>query len=287
MDNQKIVISCDSTCDLSPELLQKYDIKVMPLYVVMNDKTFKDGVDIQPDEIYKYRKETGRLPKTAAANMNDFYNFFKQYTDEGHSVIHINISSDMSITHNNARNAAEQLENVYVVDSKNLSTGSGLLVLKAAELRSEGHGAKEIYDHLNELKQRVDASFIVDTLEYLHLGGRCSAVAMLGANLLKLKPCIEVKNGVMGVGKKYRGNLKNVLLEYTQHRLADANNIETDRIFITHSGIDQEIINAVEGKIRELIDFKEILVTRAGCTISAHCGPNTLGVLFVRKSPVV
>lgn len=286
MENQKIIISCDSTCDLSPELLQKYDIKVTPLYVIMNDKTYKDGVDIRPDDIYKYRKETGKLPTTAAVNMNDFYNFFKQFTDEGYSVVHINISSDMSITHNNARNAAGQFENVYAVDSKNLSTGSGLLVLKAAELRAEGLDAKAIYDHLNELRQRIDASFIVDTLEYLHLGGRCSAVAKLGANLLKLKPCIEVKNGVMGVGKKYRGRLMNVLLEYTQHRLENADDIEFDRIFITHSGIDQEIIDAVHKKVHELIPFKEALVTRAGCTISVHCGPNTLGILFVRKSPV-
>lgn len=286
MESQKIVISCDSTCDLSPELVQKYDIKIMPLYIVMDDKAYKDGVDIRPDDIYKYRNQAGKLPKTAAANMSDFFEFFKKYTDDGYSIVHINISSEMSATHNNARNAAAQLENVYVVDSKNLSTGSGLLVLKAAELKNSGHDAKSIYESLIEIRERVDASFVVDTLEYLHLGGRCSSVAKLGANLLRLKPCIEVKNGVMGVGKKYRGRLINTLLEYVENRLSDKNDIEDERIFITHSGISQEIIDAVHQKVQQLIPFKEVIVTRAGCTISVHCGPNTLGILFVRKSPL-
>ncbi len=288
MENQKkVLISCDSTCDLSPELLERFSIALNPLFVVMNGKTLRDGVDVYPDDIYAYYKTTGEIPKTTAANTEDFLAYFKPFVEQGYAVVHFTISSSMSATFNNARLAAAELEDVYVIDSKCLSTGAGLEVLKADELAADGVDARSIASYASSMWERVDASFVIDSLEYLHKGGRCSSVAALGANLLRLKPCIEVKNGVMGVGKKYRGRYEDVLLEYAAARLADGEDIDTDRVFVTHAGCRQEVVNRVADKVRELLPFKEVLVTRAGCSVSVHCGPNTLGVLFVRKSPII
>lgn len=286
-DQKKVLISCDSTCDLSPELLERFSVALNPLFVVMNGKTLRDGVDVYPDDIYAYYENTGEIPKTTAANMEDFIQYFKPFVEQGYAIVHFTISSSMSATFNNARMAAAELEDVYVIDSKCLSTGAGLEVLKAAELAADGVDARSIASYVSSMWERVDASFVVDSLEYLHKGGRCSSVAALGANLLRLKPCIEVKNGVMGVGKKYRGRYEDVLLEYVAARLADADDIETDRVFVTHAGCRQEIVDRVADRVRELIPFKEVLVTRAGCSVSVHCGPNTLGVLFVRKTPIL
>lgn len=282
----KIKLTCDSTCDFSEELLARYNITVRPLFVTIDAESKKDGVEIKPDDIYNYYEETGKLPKTAAANMADYMDFFEENMEEDTDIIHFNLSSSMSVTGNNARMAAEEYDNVYVVDTANLSTGSALLVLKAADLIEQGLSAKEIVEEIEKIKPCVDASFIVDNLEYLHKGGRCSTVAALGANVLRLKPCIEVKGGAMGVGKKYRGRLDAVLKSYVADRLADAENIELDRVFVTHSGCRQEIIDQVVEQVKETLPFKEVFVTRAGCTISVHCGPNTLGVLFVKKTPI-
>lgn len=192
----------------------------------------------------------------------------------------------MSVTYNNARVAAEDFENVYVVDSKNLSTGNGLLVIAAAEMAQKGMDAKEIADKVSELADCVDASFVVDNLEYLAKGGRCSAVAAFGANLLQLKPCIYVKNGAMGVGKKYRGKFEKVLLGYVADRLGDRSDIDLDRVFVTHAGCDPQVVQSVVTAVKNTLPFKEVLVTRAGCTVSAHCGADTLGMLFIRKTPL-
>lgn len=200
--SKNIVIASDSTTDLSAELREKYDIKTLPLGVNLGDKTYFDGVDITPDDIYAYHKETGVLPKTAAANYGDCIDFFTPFVNDGKTVIYFSISSEMSSTYNNAHMAAMDLENVYVIDSRNLSTGGGLLVIAAAEMANSGMEAEKIVEEIEKLVPCVDASFVIDNLEYLHKGGRCSAVAMLGANLLKLKPCIEVKGGKMGVGEK-------------------------------------------------------------------------------------
>lgn len=281
-----IVITSDSTTDLSPELRERYNIAILPLGVTLGEKTYFDGVDITPDDIYAHHTKYGELPKTAAANVSDCIDFFKKFVDEGKTVIHISLSSEMSSTYNNSRMAAEEFENIYVIDSKNLSTGGGLLVVAAAEMVKEGLEAEEIVNNLNDLVPRVDASFVIDNLEYLHKGGRCSAVAMLGANLLKLKPCIEVKNGSMGVEKKYRGKYGDVLKTYVADRLADADNIELDRIFVTHAGCDMDIVNAVVEQVKETLPFKEVFLTRAGCTISSHCGKDTLGILFIRKNAI-
>lgn len=283
----KIIITSDSTADLSPELYEKFGVKVLPLYSILDDNQYRDGVDITPDEIYAFVEKNKRLPKTAAASMPDYTDFFTAVRgDSDADIIHFNISSSLSVTHNNARMAAEEVGGVYVIDSQNLSTGTGLLVLKACDLVQQGLSTAEIVDTINDLRSYVDASFVVDTLEFLHKGGRCTALAALGANLLKLKPCIEVKAGAMGVGKKYRGRMADVLQEYAATRLDDLNDIQLDRVFVTHSGCDQSVIDAVVAKVNSLAPFKEVLVTRAGCTVSTHCGPGTLGVLFIRKSKV-
>ena len=284
---KQITISSDSTCDLSQGLVDRYNIHILPMGVTLGDKMYRDGMDITPDQIYAHHEKTGQLPKTSAINMAESADFFAELTKDGSAVIHFTISSSMSATYNNARIAAEDFEDVYVVDAKNLSTGSGLLVLAAAEMAQEGMEAKEIAKKVSELADCVDASFVVDNLEYLAKGGRCSAVAAFGANLLQLKPCISVKNGAMGVGKKYRGKFEKTLLSYVADRLADAEDICLDRVFVTHAGCDADIVESVVNAVKGTLPFKEVLVTRAGCTVSSHCGANTLGVLFIRKTPLV
>ena len=284
---KQITISSDSTCDLSQELVDRYNIHILPMGVTLGDKMYRDGMDITPDQIYAHHEKTGQLPKTSAINMAESADFFAELTKDGSAVIHFTISSSMSATYNNARIAAEDFEDVYVVDAKNLSTGSGLLVLAAAEMAQEGMEVKEIAQKISELADCVDASFVVDNLEYLAKGGRCSAIAAFGANLLQLKLCICVKNGVMGVGKKYRGKFEKTLINYIADRLACAEDIDLNRVFVTHAGCDLDIVESVVKAVKETLPFKEVLVTRAGCTVSSHCGANTLGVLFIRKTPLV
>ncbi len=282
----KIIISSDSTCDLSAELKERYGIKIIPLGITLGTEVYRDGIDINPDDIYAHHAKTGELPKTTASNVGECIDYFTDLTKDGDAVIHFTISSTMSSTYSNACLAAEDFENVYVIDSKNLSTGGGLLVIAAAEMAKSGMEAPAIVEELEKLAPCVDASFVIDSLEYLHKGGRCSALAMLGANLLKLKPCIEVKNGVMGVGKKYRGVYGRVLTEYVSERLQNPDDIDTSRVFVTHAGCDPEIVESVLQQVKDTGLFKEVFLTRAGCTVSSHCGANTLGVLFIRKSPI-
>ncbi len=284
MAEKKVLITRDSTSDLPPELVEKLNIKTIPLVVNLGDNSYQDGIDITPDDIYKYHDEHGVLPKTSAANVDDMLNFFKPFVDQGYSIVHFTISSNMSSTYQNSCIAADEYDDVYVVDTKNLSTGEGLLILKAAEWVAEGFSAKEVYDKVNELIPNVDASFVIDSLEYLHKGGRCSALAALGANLLKLKPCIEVKDGSMGVSKKYRGKYSETLRQYVADRLADYSDIDLSRVFVTHAGCDEEIVQQVVDQVKATAPFSELIISRAGCTISAHCGRNTLGVLYIRKS---
>ncbi len=280
-----IIITCDSTADLPLELREKYNISVIPLGVTLGATTYQDGVNITPDEIYAHHAKTGELPKTTAANVGDFLDFFTPYVKAGKTVIHFPISSEMSSTYNNALLAAADLGNVFVIDSKNLSTGIGLVVVAAAEMAQNGLSAEEIIAKSEELVKCSDASFVIDNLEYLHKGGRCSAVAMLGANLLKLKPCIDVTNGKMDVSKKYRGKYAEVLKQYVSERLSDLSNIDDTRIFVTHAGCADEIVDAVTAQVKEYGFFKEVIPCRAGCTISSHCGADTLGILYIRKSP--
>lgn len=281
-----IIISSDSTTDLSNELKERYNVRILPLGVTLGTNVYRDGIDITPDEIYEHHKKTGELPKTTAANVGECEDFFAELTKDGSTVIHFTLSAEMSSTHNNSLLAASDFENVHVVDTRNLSTGGGLLVIAAAEMAKSGMDAKEIADKCRELTKNVSASFVIDNLDYLYKGGRCSALSVLGANLLKLKPCIEVKNGSMGVGKKYRGKFKDVLSTYVDDILADRDNIIDDRVFITHAGCDKDIVDSVVEKVKASGIFKEVLTTRAGCTISSHCGKDTLGVLFIKKTPI-
>lgn len=281
-----VIISSDSTCDLSQELVEQYQIRILPMGISLGDKTYRDGVDITPDAIYAHEEKTGELPKTSAINLMENMDYFEQLTKDGSAVVHFTISSSMSSTYNNACAAAVSFEGVYVVDARNLSTGSGLLVLAAAEMAQKGMEAQEIAEKVSDLADYVDASFVVDDLKYLAKGGRCSAVAAFGANLLQLKPCISVKNGAMGVTKKYRGKFGKVLLSYVAERLENAEDICLDRVFVTHAGCDPEIVESVVQEVKKALPFQEVLVTRAGCTVSSHCGANTLGVLFIRKSPL-
>ena len=284
--SKKVIITRDSTSDLTPEIVEKFNIQTIPLGIVLDSKSYLDGVDIDPDFVYKYHEEHGVLPKTSAANVGEMVEFFKKYVDEGYAIVHFNISSKMSSTYQNSLIASQEFEDVYVVDTKNLSTGEGLLIMKAAEMAAEGKEAKEIFDAVNSLIPYVDASFVIDSLEYLHKGGRCSTVAALGANLLKLKPCIQVLDGAMDVCKKYRGKYIACLREYVADRVSDYSDIDLDRVFVTHAGVDEEILSEVRDLVAKAAPFKEVIVSRAGCTVSAHCGRNTLGVLFIRKTPL-
>lgn len=278
-----VIIASDSTCDLNAELIKRYDVRIEPLSVELGDEVYRDGVDVDPDRIYAHYEATGQLPKTAAPNIADFVSFFGELTADGSEVVFFTISAEMSSTYNNARIAAEEFEGVYVVDTRNLSTGGGLLVVTAGELAKQGKSAKEIAAYCTALTPRVSASFVVDDLEFLHKGGRCSAVAAFGANVLQLKPCITVHGGKMGVGKKYRGKFASVLQKYIADQLGDGSGVELDRIFVTHAGCDEAIYNACIEQVKSIAPFGEVLLTRAGCTISSHCGRNTLGVLFIRK----
>lgn len=284
--SEKILITSDSTTDLGDELIAEYGVGILPLGVALGEKQYTDGVDIDPDMIYANYERTGQLPKTSAINMAQAQAFFKKYTDEGYTVIFFTISAEMSSTYQNVRLAASEFDNVYVIDTANLSTGGGLLVLRACEMAKEGKSATEIVAACEALRDRVDASFVIDSLEFLHKGGRCSALAAFGANLLNLKPCIVVRGGKMSVGKKYRGRFADVLKKYVADQIGDASDVELDHVFVTHAGCDHEIYEACVEQVKALAPFKAVHVTRAGCTVSSHCGRNTLGVLFIRKQAV-
>ncbi len=279
----KIKITCDSTCDLTAELYEKYDIERMPLGISLGDELFFDNVNVFPNDLFEYAGKTGKLPKTSAISPADYIDVFKKYTDEGYDVIHINISSEFSSCFNNANLAAEEVGHVYPIDSRNLSSGSGHLAVMARVLADQGLETEEIVARLEEAKERLDVSFIIQTLEYLKMGGRCSSVAALGANLLKLRPEIKVREGKMGVGRKFRGNMEKTVMEYIRANLEGRDDLELDRIFVTHSPMDPKVVADAIQLVKELQPFKEVIETEAGCTISSHCGPDCIGVLFFRK----
>ena len=279
----EIIITSDSTTDLGEDLIARYGIKILPLKVALGEKTYTDGVDITPDMIYEHYRAAGELPQTAAPNLAECMDFFDALVKDGYAVVHFTISSEMSSSCSNAAIAAQEFEGVHVVDTRNLSTGGGLLVLTACEMAQQGMEAAEIAAKCREMTDRVSASFVVDDLTFLHKGGRCSALAALGANLLKLKPCIEVIGGKMDVSRKYRGKFEKVLPQYIADQIGDPDSIETDHVFVTHAGCDEAVYQMCVEEVRKLVDVKEIHITRAGCTISSHCGRNTLGVLFIRK----
>ena len=279
----KIKISSDSTCDLSKEYIKAHDIGILPLVVVKDGESYRDGIEITPDVVFAHVNNGGALCTTSAANVNDYMELFEEYKKEYDVVIHINLGSGFSSSHQNAKIAAEEFENIYVVDSMNLSTGHGLVVIEAVKMAEAGMEPEKIYEALNELAPKVEASFVLDRLDYMAKGGRCSAVAALGASLLQLKPCIEVVDGKMDVCKKYRGSFEKVLGNYVKDRLVGRDDINQERIFVTHTETPQEIVDKVKATVNESKEFEIVEETVAGCTISCHCGPNTLGVLFVRK----
>lgn len=281
-----VKIIADSTCDLSKDLLEKYDISVLPLHIVLGDKEYKDGLEISPDEIYEWSNANKEAPKTSAAAISDTIDIYSKYLKSYDEIICFSISGQMSTTVNVMRMAAEELDaedTIHIIDSENLSTGGGLLVIEAAIMAKEGKSGIEIVESINELKPFVRASFIVDTLTFLHRGGRCSGVAALAGGALKLHPKIVVENGSMKPDKKYRGKMNSAILSYVKDLEPQIKNAKTDRVFITHSGCEEEIIDSIYQYLEELGLFKEILITRAGSVISSHCGPGTLGVLFIEN----
>lgn len=282
---KKVILSADSTCDLGSALKERYNIEYFPFPITLDNKTYLDNVDITADEIYEAFRDHGSLPNTAAINIAEYIDYFKKFTDQGYEVVHLNLGSGLSSTHNNCRMAAAELEGVYPVDSCNLSTGIGLLVIEAAERIAMGMEAKQVAEEVQALTKNVHTNFVLDTLDYLSAGGRCSSVVALGANILGIKPCIEVdnSNGSMTVGKKYRGKFDKVLAQYATERLEKYDNIKRDRVFITHSGISEERINIIKDIVEKSELFDEIFITRASCTISSHCGPNTIGILFMTE----
>lgn len=280
---RKVQITCDSTCDLTLEQKKEFGIVTIPLYVRINDVEYRDGENITADKMFEQIKACGQLPKTAAVSVADFTDFWKPFRDQGLEVVHLSISSSMSVCCQNARVTAEEMGGVHVVDSANLSTGIGLLAIEASLMAEEGMDGASIAKALEEKKQKANVSFVLDTAEYLAKGGRCSSVAAFAAGLLKLRLCIEVQDGKMDLCKKYRGKMKSVLQEYVRERLGAVDEVELDRIFITDSGVSDDIREIVKETVLEMKPFKRIMFSSAGCTVSSHCGPGTLGILFFEK----
>ena len=281
-----IKIVADSTCDLSKELIEKYKIQIAPLHIVLGEKEYKDGEEITPDEIYAWSDEHEETPKTSAIGFEDVMKFMQPLVDTQDEMIIFTISGKMSTTVNVFRMVAEELEvedRVSIMDSENLSTGAGLMVIKAATMVQEGKSRAEVCQTMEAMREKVKASFVVDTLTYLHRGGRCNSVAALVGGVLKLHPRIVVSEGAMSADKKYRGKMDKVILDYVADMKEAMLEADNERVFVTHSGCNQEIIDKVYSYLKELDYFEEILITRAGGVISSHCGPGTLGVLYVGK----
>lgn len=284
MEKMRVKITADSTCDLEPEQIRQHDITVTPLHIGRNNgQDFRDGVDIDPTELFRYADEDGVLCHTAAVSVGEYEAAFRKAREEADAVFHVNLGSGFSSCYQNAKIAAQEVDNVFVLDSQNLSSGMGHLVMDAAELAEAGERPEEILRILEERRSKVETSFVLSTLRYMRMGGRCSAVAALGANLLKLSPCIELRSGAMGVGKKYRGSFEKVLAQYVHDRLDGRTDIDYRRIFITDCMAGEENRMAVRKLVEELADFDVVLNTHAGCTVSNHCGPGCLGILFFRK----
>ncbi len=279
----KIKVLSDSTCDLSKELLEKYDITMIPLIVMKDGKEYSDGINITPADIFAHVAGGGSLCSTAALGVGEYQSWFEKYAGEYDGVIHVNIGSGFSSSYQNACLAAEEFDNVRVIDSQNLSTGQGLVVIKVCELAKTCKNLDELVEAMRAFTPKVEASFLLDQLAYMVKGGRCSSAAALGANLLNLKPCIEVKDGKMAVVKKYRGHYDKCLANYVKDRLQNREDIEREHLFVTRTPVNDTCLAAVRDALDACGEFENVYWTEAGCTISCHCGPGTLGVLFVRK----
>lgn len=281
-----VKIISDSTCDLSPELIAKYDIDILPLHILLGEDEYEDGRNITPQQIYDWSDTHKTTPKTSAPSLAEAIELFRPYVNEKREIICFSISGSMSTSGNVMRLAAEELEAsdlVTVIDSANLSTGIGLLVIEAAIMAEKGQPAAEIAATIESLKPNVRASFVVDTLTYLYRGGRCNAVSAMAGGVLRLHPKIVVENGAMDASKKYRGKINSVIMSYVKDMEDDLKSAKPERVFITHSGCDRTTVDAVRSYLEGLGIFHEILETRAGGVVSSHCGPGTLGVLFIAK----
>lgn len=282
-----IKIISDSTCDLSPELIKRYNIRILPLNIVLDGKSYEDGRDIAPDAIYAWADENKKVPKTAACAPGRVKETFERYLSRGNEIICFSISSDMSSTFDIMRAVARETgaeDRISVIDSRNLSTGVGLLVITAAEMAQEGKSRAEIVEKIQQIIPRVSASFVVDTLTYLHRGGRCSGAAALLGSTLRLHPQINVLEGKMLPGQKYRGKMSRLIADYVQDQKDSLLRADKKHVFVTHSGCDQKVIDAAVEQVKTLGYFDEIHITRAGGVISSHCGRGTLGVLYIREN---
>lgn len=280
---KNVIITTDSVCDMPKELLERYQVRMIPLTISEGDHSYKDGVDFTPDDIYELYDSQHLLPKTSAISPQEFIDFFTPLTQDGSEVVHIDISSACSATYQNACMAASELEGVYPVDSLHLTLGQGLLVIEACRLRDAGLSAREIAEQLPAYREKIVTSFVVDTLEYLWKGGRCSGLTAFGANLLQVRPCLELREGEIKVARKYRGTMQKVYTQYIRDYLSQEN-IDTRMGFLVHSGrISQETLDQLRQLILELVPFSEVPIVRAGCTVTSHCGPGTIGVIFASK----
>lgn len=278
-----IRLTADSTCDLGGEV-EKRGIGIMPLSVILGGVAYKDGVDITPQDIFAHFTRTGQLPKTAAPSITDYEEFFAKYVEAGDTVIHFNISAKSSSAYSYAETAAKRFgKRVYVVDSKALSSGQGLLVMKAADMLEAGAGAKEIVETVNALRPKVNTSFIPDRLDYLYTGGRCSRMQMYGANLLKIHPLIEMEDGQLVSGKKYRGSMEKCIAGYVKDLSLKYPAYDKTRCFVTHSSADGELVEFAKKLVADTFEFETVIETVAGSVITGHCGRNTLGVLFIAQ----
>ncbi len=283
---KEVLITADSTCDLPSHIIEQNDIEILPLSVLLGDKSYYDGINVFPEDIYAYVEQSGTLPKTAAVTPAQYYEVFEKAHNDGKAVVHIGLSSAISSSYQNACIAASEFDDVYCIDSKSLCTAMGLLVLKACDFRAKGFDAKKIYNRVNTLVPKVSTTFVLDNLEYLHKGGRCSGVAKFSANILGIKPSIAVDpaTGKMDVAKKYRGKMEVVYKQYINDCLKNVNKIDTSRIVIANSGgISPDILSFAKGVVEGKANFDEVILADAKCTISSHCGPKTLAIFYIRK----
>lgn len=282
---KKCIITAETTCDLSPEIVSERGFKLIPISVIVEGSEYKDGIDINSEKLFELLKDSKNLPKTAAIPMGEYKDFFQEVQKDCEYIIHFSISSDASSTGSNAQAAASELKNVFVVDTKSLSTGEALLMLKADDMLKEGEDPAVVYQKICETVKSVQTSFVIDTLDNLYKGGRCTSTALIGSKILKIHPHIYEADGTLQVKKKYMGNLSRSLLQYVTDLFAEfGNSYDDTRAFVTHSPCDgRDEIEAVIAKTKELFAFKEIIETQAGATVSTHCGKNTIGLLFIRK----
>ena len=284
MATEKIKIFSDSTCDLSPELIEEHDIEITPLYVTFDEEVYKDGVEINPEKLYQKVDEYDLLPKTSAVSPADFIEAFKPYIEDGYNILYIGLSSKVSSTFQNALMASKQFPEgrIELVDSQNLSTGIGLLVLRAVDYINNGLELEEVAGKLRKDREKVRTQFIIDTLDYLHKGGRCNSVQRFLGSMLKIRPVVEVVDGSMILGNKLRGSWSKVLKRMLKDIMAKKDEIDTDRLFVTHSMVEEDA-QWIKEEFEKKTYIEEVIITETGSVISSHCGPNTMGIVYIAK----